>query len=217
MVFYFESRHQGLPIFQLYMGSDKEENELLIRNGWDCDVWFHVDNLSSAHVYVRLPEGYEWTTIPALVLEDCAQLVKANSIAGNKRDRVTVIYCPWSNLHKSNNMSTGQVGFKQADITRKHQVSTRRSDIINRLDKTKQVRKQDQAELEQAKIDYEEQVRRRNQDEYRIRHKQELEKQRYYKSLAEEQNRGYDELYNDEMLAQSSNQNRGEDWEDDFM
>lgn len=43
---------------------------------------FHVDNLSSAHVYLRLPEGDSWDAIPKALLEDCAQLTKANSIEG---------------------------------------------------------------------------------------------------------------------------------------
>jgi hypothetical protein len=38
----------------LYMGKDKFENEDLIKYGWPEDIWFHVDNLSSAHVYVRM-------------------------------------------------------------------------------------------------------------------------------------------------------------------
>ena len=41
---------------QLYMGKDKYENEGLIKHGWPEDVWFHVDSLSSAHVYARLPK-----------------------------------------------------------------------------------------------------------------------------------------------------------------
>jgi hypothetical protein len=41
---------------QLYVGKDKFENEDLIKYGWPEDIWFHVDNLSSPHVYVRLPE-----------------------------------------------------------------------------------------------------------------------------------------------------------------
>jgi hypothetical protein len=45
-------------------------------------VWFHVDKLSSAHVYLRLPPGLAWDAIPEPVLADCAQLVKANSIEG---------------------------------------------------------------------------------------------------------------------------------------
>jgi NFACT protein RNA binding domain len=43
---------------------------------------FHVDNLSSAHVYLRLKSGDDWTSITQALLEDCAQLTKANSIDG---------------------------------------------------------------------------------------------------------------------------------------
>lgn len=45
---------------------------------------FHVDNLSSAHVYMRLRDGETWDDIPKPLLEDCAQLTKANSIEGEK-------------------------------------------------------------------------------------------------------------------------------------
>lgn len=44
---------------------------------------FHVDNLSSAHIYLRLEEEVSWDAIPAELLEDCAQLTKANSIEGD--------------------------------------------------------------------------------------------------------------------------------------
>jgi len=57
-------------------------DEELIKHGWDEDVWFHVDNLSSAHIYVRLPEGETWDKISEPLLTDCAQLTKANSIEG---------------------------------------------------------------------------------------------------------------------------------------
>src|SRR5690348_12641979 len=101
------------------MGIDKYENEKLIRWGWPCDIWFHVDDLSSAHVYLRLERG------PALrqfketgkldhlpdALSDCVQLVKANSIEGFKQSRVAVVYTPWENLKKSGDMAVGQVGF----------------------------------------------------------------------------------------------------------
>lgn len=43
---------------------------------------FHVDDMSSAHVYLRLPEGTTMDDIPEETLEDCAQLVKQNSIQG---------------------------------------------------------------------------------------------------------------------------------------
>lgn len=43
---------------------------------------FHVDNLSSAHLYLRLRDGETWDNIPQSLLDDCAQLTKANSIEG---------------------------------------------------------------------------------------------------------------------------------------
>lgn len=54
--------HVGFPLchadgHMLYMGKDKYENEDLIRYGVPEDVWFHVDNLSSAHVYLRMNRG----------------------------------------------------------------------------------------------------------------------------------------------------------------
>jgi hypothetical protein len=42
-----------------------------------------VDKMSSAHVYLRLHRGQSFDDISEGVLEDCAQLVKANSIQGN--------------------------------------------------------------------------------------------------------------------------------------
>lgn len=57
-------------------------DEDLIKYAWPQDVWFHVDKLSSAHVYLRMPEGMSWDAIPEALLTDCAQLVKANSIEG---------------------------------------------------------------------------------------------------------------------------------------
>lgn len=68
MVYYFESvgsdgSFESNPRF-IYMGKDKYENEDLIKYGFEEDVWFHVDNLSSAHVYLRLEIGEKWDEIP---------------------------------------------------------------------------------------------------------------------------------------------------------
>ena len=51
MVLYFTSTVTDPPT-TIYMGKDKFENEDLIKYGHDEDVWFHVERLSSAHVYV---------------------------------------------------------------------------------------------------------------------------------------------------------------------
>lgn len=45
------------PDYQIFMGRDKFENEDLIAHAFPEDVWFHVSELSSAHVYVRMPFG----------------------------------------------------------------------------------------------------------------------------------------------------------------
>jgi len=91
-------------------------DEELIKYAWPQDVWFHVDKLSSAHVYLRMPDAMTWDAIPEALLTDLAQLVKANSIeglqfhsffliieinlgpAGNKKDDLTIIYTPADNL-----------------------------------------------------------------------------------------------------------------------
>lgn len=76
-----------------------------------------MDDLSSAHVYLRQPAGGSFESIPADILEDCAQLVKANSIQGNKLNNITVVYTPWANLKKTQSMDVGQVNATQHDIS----------------------------------------------------------------------------------------------------
>ena len=43
---------------------------------------FHVDKLSSAHVYLRMPTGMSFDDLPVEMVAECGQLVKANSIEG---------------------------------------------------------------------------------------------------------------------------------------
>ncbi|KAL1917351.1 uncharacterized protein VTP21DRAFT_5007 [Calcarisporiella thermophila] len=137
MVLYFTSNVVDPPA-TIYMGKDKYENEELIKYGFDED--FHVDKLSSAHVYLRLREGESWEDIPKAVLNDLAQLVKANSIEGNKKNNITVIYTPWSNLKKTGDMDVGQVSFHNPKLVKRVFIEKRVNEIVNRLNKTKQER-----------------------------------------------------------------------------
>ncbi|KAE8776986.1 coiled-coil domain-containing protein 25 [Hordeum vulgare] len=98
---------------------------------------FHVDKMSSAHVYLRLNKGQTMDDISDGLLEDCAQLVKANSIQGNKVNNVDVVYTPWYNLKKTPSMDVGQVGFHNSKLVRTVQVEKRINEVINRLNKTK--------------------------------------------------------------------------------
>jgi hypothetical protein len=118
---------------------------------------FHVDKLSSAHIYLRLQDGQTWDTIPAALLTDLGQLTKANSIegmlgssippircsflltqwAGNKKDNITIIYTPWSNLKKDGSMAVGQVSFHDPRKVKRILIAARENPIVNRLNKTK--------------------------------------------------------------------------------
>ncbi|CAO1615960.1 unnamed protein product [Sympodiomycopsis kandeliae] len=136
MVLFFESKAIDPPA-TIYMGKDKFENEDLIKYGFEEDVWFHVDKLSSAHVYLRMPKGMTWTSIPTALLEDLGQLTKANSIEGNKKKNVTIIYTPWSNIKKQGDYATGSVTFHNDRIVKRHLIRDRENVIVNRLNKTK--------------------------------------------------------------------------------
>ena len=141
------------------MGVDKYENEKLIKWGWPTDIWFHVDDLSSAHVYLRLERGPALRTfketgkldhIPE-ALQDCVQLVKANSIEGSKQSKVAIVYTPWENLKKTGDMAVGQVGFHDLKkvITVPHVERDR--EILNRINKTKEVEEKHENDLQEEK------------------------------------------------------------------
>ena len=51
-----------------------------------------MDKMSSAHVYIRLHKGQTIDDISEGVLEDCVQLVKANSIQGKLSDYYHFVY-----------------------------------------------------------------------------------------------------------------------------
>lgn len=213
MVYYLTSSTVSPAAF-IYVGKDKVENEELIKYGLEEDVWFHADKLSSAHIYLRMNEGDAWNAIPQDLLTDCAQLTKANSIEGNKKDNVTVIYTPWSNLKKDGSMAVGQVSFKDPRKVKKILVLQRENPIVNRLNKTKvekfpdlQIEKEEKLKALRKK-DQAAQLERRK-DEARIA--QERKEKKWQKEHA------YDDLFTEENLDQSSNQNRNEDFEEDFM
>ncbi|WFD35917.1 hypothetical protein MCUN1_002786 [Malassezia cuniculi] len=181
----------------IYMGRDKFENVDLLRHALPEDVWFHVDKLSSAHVYLRLPDGVEWTNIPAALLDDCAQLVKANSIEGNKKNNITVIYTPSSNVKTSGDMAVGSVVFHNDQKVKRVFVKERINAVVNRLNKTREVRDVDfEAERQER-----ERALGRQKKEFALRQQKEaLEAKRNYKAMAEA--RDYSNLFSEEAIAE---------------
>ncbi|XP_037067992.1 coiled-coil domain-containing protein 25-like [Pollicipes pollicipes] len=208
MVYYFTSNVSDPPT-TLFMGFDKYENEELIRWGWPEDVWFHVDKVSSAHVYLRLKPGETIETIPKATIEDCAQLCKANSITGNKMNNVDVIYTMWSNLKKTPGMEPGQVSFFKDKEVYKIRLEKRINEIVNRLNKTKREEKPD------FRFEREERDRReRNEKKAEFKKQQEIEKVLEKKREEEAKLRSYDSLM--QSANMTSNMDAGND-SDDFM
>jgi predicted ribosome quality control (RQC) complex YloA/Tae2 family protein len=124
MVFFLTSS-DGLTI---YLGKNKYENEDLIRCAHPEDIWFHVSDYSSAHVYLRMEvlpyesraQGiyFDLNALPPQSVDECIQLTKANSIEGCKKSEVPIIFTPASNLLKTPDMDIGQVEFKDRSLTR---------------------------------------------------------------------------------------------------
>ncbi|KAJ3091899.1 hypothetical protein HK100_007071 [Physocladia obscura] len=209
------SHHITEPVI-LYMGRDKYENEQLIEHGWEQDVWFHAANLSSAHVYLRMPDGMSWDAIPEPLLVDAAQLTKANSIEGNKLDNQTIIYTPWSNLKKQAGMETGQVTFHKNNLVKKVFLRKRENDIVNRLNKTKREEYPDLLAMKVAKLRELREVQRALEKKMKL---EELEKKKEYARLAEL--RSYKGVVDDEENMRSNRSYESgktvKEMEEDFM
>lgn len=195
MVFFFTSCNPG---FTYYMGRDKFENEDLIKFMFPEDIWFHVDGLSSAHVYLR-PIGEQppvtVDSIPPEVLEECLQLVKRNSIDGCKLPAVQACWTPWSNLKKDGSMDVGQVGFKDTKMVRHRQVERNR-DIIRRLEKSQVERELD---LQAEKENHDREQRRKEQAERQVKMRQEAADK--VKAAADKEQREYVTLMKRENMV----------------
>ncbi|PWW78722.1 hypothetical protein C7212DRAFT_165987 [Tuber magnatum] len=211
MVYYFTSNVVDPPAF-IYVGKDKVE--IQPRRRANRVLKFHADKLSSAHIYLRLPEGSDWESIPQDLLADCAQLTKANSIEGNKKDNINVVYTPWSNLKKDGSMAVGQVGFRDQRKVKKILVETRTNAIVNRLNKTKEERFPDLAE---EKEEREREIRDREKKVMLERKKEEARIAREHKEKAWQKDHAYDDVFTEDALEESSNQNRDAAFYDDFM
>ncbi|KAH6606994.1 hypothetical protein Trco_006147 [Trichoderma cornu-damae] len=197
MVYYFTSNVVE-PAGFIYVGKDKFENEDLIKHGWEEDV--------CAHIYLRMQPGQTWDNLPQELVVDLAQLTKANSIEGNKKDNITVIYTPWANLKKDGSMDVGQV--------KRVLVPHRENPIVNRLNKTKVEKKPD---LKAEKDAMMKELRKREQEALQIKKKEEQRQAEEWKEKKWQKDHAYDDLFTEENMAASSNQDRSADWEDDFM
>ena len=216
MVLYFTPAGAEKTGHILYMGRDKVENEDLIKWGLPEDYWFHVDKMSSAHVYLRVKRGETWDDITEEELEDCAQLVKANSIVGNKENNVGIVYTPWSNLMKLPRMEVGQVGYHDQKLVRRCKVEKRKNEIVNRLNKTK---REEFPDLALERDAYDKEIREEKKAHFRAEEDRRLEEERARE--ADREARSYDRIMDtDNMVSNKDNMKKYASFgeaEDDFM
>ncbi|XP_014743654.1 PREDICTED: coiled-coil domain-containing protein 25 [Sturnus vulgaris] len=165
---------------------------------------FHVDKLSSAHVYLRLHKGQTMDDIPKEVLSDCAHLVKANSIQGIPKSpqkipgkSLGMVENPrkssWERVGKSLGIHLGGWG-KNRKKVRTLTVERRPAEQLRRLERTRVERFPDLAAERECR-DREERGRRRQQlqelrraEREELRRKKELEELRSYSSLMKAEN-----------------------------
>ncbi|CAG8456001.1 9618_t:CDS:2 [Acaulospora morrowiae] len=224
MVYYYTSNVVNPPAF-IYTGKDKEENDQLIKHGWEEDVWygladsymgstilFHVHPHSSGHVYLRLQEGQQWDNIPDELLNDLGQLVKESSIIGRKEKNVMVQYTPWSNLLKTGEMATGEVSFHNHKLVRKMTVSKKDNMIIKRLEKTKVERFPD---LAGEKLTMEKEKRKKTREAANVKKREEDRLEQERKEQAAKSS--YDSIFSETNMRSNSYGSADGDLEDDFM
>ena len=102
---------------------------------------FHVEGLSSAHVYFRLRNTDTVSSIPVDDLPpdsvyDMMQICKNNSIAGCKLSSCKMVYTPHSNLKKTFDMESGAVTYHNTKLCR-YQRCDKDRQRVKELEKTK--------------------------------------------------------------------------------
>ena len=181
------------------------------------DVWFHVDDLSSAHVYLRMKPGMTLDDISEDLLTDCSSLVKANSIAGCKKASVYVVYTRWKNLKKTSQMVDGQVGYHRPENVRRRSVE-KNTTIVRQIEKTRVERHPDLYAEQQAR---EKEIQRQKKETYKklAKEKQAAKLQ----ALADKEARSYDRIMKEDQMTNTrdvvatADATAAEDYEDDFF
>lgn len=230
MVYFFEVTYESTSeqypepqSFDLFMGKNQNENELLIKYGHPEDVWFHVDDLSSAHVYLRMKPGMALDDLPQEAILDCSTLVKANSIAGCKKSEVSVVYTRWKNLKKTHGMADGQVGFHRPDNVRKIRVS-KDNFRVKKIEKTQSEKLDGVVDfLHRSQEQRLKEIKRAKKEHNRQTEK--VKKKAFLAQQADKEMRSYDRLHVDYACKMTSTKDQNatadataaEEYEDDFF
>jgi len=83
--------------YKFYVGNNQLENNRLIEEGTQSDIWFHLDKLPSPHGILKCNEKDLTKTIAT----QCCIIIKELSKFKNIRS-VSVIYCSLKNIRRTN-------------------------------------------------------------------------------------------------------------------
>ncbi|KAM9903369.1 hypothetical protein OXX69_007953 [Metschnikowia pulcherrima] len=204
----------------IYMGRDKIENDPLIHKSHPKNLWFHVDKHSSAHLYLQLSHEQQSTKFEDLqldenLLQQIAQLTKANSIKANKLNNITIIYTPVDNLRSDGSMDTGTVTFVNPQKIKRVHVAKKENSIVNKLNRTKTEISTEQFVKEQEEVLREWQ--RKQKEELRKAEQRAKEEAKLHSQQKQFNKDPYADMFTEENLRGSSNEFRNENWvEEEF-
>ena len=151
MPIYFKTSDDS---FVIYMGIDRHENALLAEFGWNEDILFHCDKVSSAHVYLRTKKKIDqklfkkiskksdfrkYFGISETVIDECLLLTKANSRDAKQSKRAKIIATPWTNIRPVARMAPGTIQFNDLLLIKSFPIikSPQHSTLLNKIETTK--------------------------------------------------------------------------------
>jgi len=82
--------------FTFLVGNSQTENQKLLDEASQTDIWFHLDKLASPHGILKCDN----TDLTKTMATQCCILIKENSKYKNIKS-VSVIYCPMKNVRKT--------------------------------------------------------------------------------------------------------------------
>jgi predicted ribosome quality control (RQC) complex YloA/Tae2 family protein len=83
--------------FQIHIGKNAQENWDLIDASAITDIWFHVQDAPSCHVFLRIDTKLKY--IPRAVLVRCSVLCKQNSKSKSVK-KCKIMYTEMGNIQK---------------------------------------------------------------------------------------------------------------------
>jgi len=79
------------------IGESQEDNDQIISEASQTDIWFHLENLPSCHVIISCDKK---NPISKEMIKHCANLCKINGKYKNHK-KLRVNYCPTKNIKKT--------------------------------------------------------------------------------------------------------------------